>query len=284
MEKAKSISTSFGKFGNSLASIGKILLQSKWNIHIPTASKDEEIVVLGNGPSLNDTIQNHSDFLKGRTLLAVNFSANAPVFFDLKPNYYVLADPHFFSGTEHDNVKNLWDNLSKATWKLTIFVPTKAALSTSILSQIKNNTNLSIVRYNLTPIEGFDWLEDLSYSRGLGMPRPRNVLIPSLMLALRMNFKTIYVAGADHSWTKTITVNEQNQVISIQPHFYKEDDKELKRIDTEYMHYPFHQILYSFYVAFKSYFTIQRFAVKQGAKIWNITKGSFIDAFPRKEI
>ncbi len=113
------------------------------------------------------------------------------------------------------------------------------------------------------------------------MPRPRNVLIPSIMIAVKMGYKNIYVAGADHSWTKTLSVNDRNEVVSIQPHFYKEDEKEERRIRTDYLRYPLHQILYSFYVAFRSYFTIQRYAESQGVKIYNVTPGSFIDAFPR---
>ena len=116
------------------------------------------------------------------------------------------------------------------------------------------------------------------------MPRPRNVLIPSIMLAIAAGFKRIYIAGADHSWMKTISVNDNNEVVSIQPHFYKENEQEKKRVNTEYMHYPLHQIVYSFYVAFKSYFEIKAYADSIGTEIWNITPGSFIDAFPRKKL
>ena len=76
-------------------------------------------------------------------------------------------------------------------------------------------------------------------------------------------------------------VDDDNNVVSIQPHFYKEDDREVKRVNTEYMHYPLHSIMYSFYVAFKSYFTIARYARHIGTDIYNVTPGSFIDAFPR---
>ena len=43
-------------------------------------------------------------------------------------------------------------------------------------------------------------------------------------------------------------------------------------------------ILQSFYVAFRSYFTIARYASHRSVKIFNITPGSFIDAFPRLNI
>lgn len=268
-----------GKLSATVASIIKIVLLSRSCHHPQRVKEGSELVILGNGPSLNDTLSQSAQWLAQKQKLALNFAANTPVFTTLRPEYYVLADMHFFRGLEHDNVRRLWDSLNAVTWQMTLFVPVKAG------SIPLTNSHVTVVRYNLTPVEGFSWLENFAFSHGLGMPRPRNVLIPSLMLALQLGFKRIYVAGADHTWTRTLSVDECNRVVSIQPHFYKEDDKERKRIDTEYMHYPLHQILYSFYVAFRSYHTIERYAREcAGAGIYNITPGSFIDAFERKKV
>ncbi|MDD2961209.1 MAG: hypothetical protein PHR45_03895 [Muribaculaceae bacterium] len=272
-------------FASSLASCFKILLLSKWNVKTPIVATSEELVILGNGPSLNDTIAKSSDFLESRRLMAVNFAGVTELFLTLRPEYYVLADPHFFNAIEQPNVAKLWSVLSKAVdWNMTLFLPASLSTKNSCYQSVVANSNITIIRYNLTPVEGFKYLERFAFACGLGMPRPRNVLIPSLMLALRMHYKTIYVAGADHSWTKTLSVDDQNHVVSIQPHFYKENEKERKRVDTEYMKYPLYKIMHSFYVAFKSYFIIEDFARSVKAKIWNITPSSFIDAFERKNI
>ena len=114
------------------------------------------------------------------------------------------------------------------------------------------------------------------------MPRPRNVLIPAIMIAIKAGFKTIHLTGADHSWLRTIGVNDNNEVESIQPHFYADDKRELRRSAAEYRGYRLHDILQSFTVAFRSYHEIARFAAKEGVKIYNSTPGSFIDAFERR--
>ena len=41
---------------------------------------------------------------------------------------------------------------------------------------------------------------------------PHNVLIPSIAIGLRLPFKKIYLAGADHSWLPEITVTDDNEV------------------------------------------------------------------------
>lgn len=280
MNKFDVTSVFFSKTGQTLASIAKIILLSKFG-KISKSGIGEDIVILGNGPSLNTTISESAEFLALHKKLAVNFACNAPVFFDLRPEYYVLADPHFFE-SDAENVISLWSNLAKVDWQMTLFIPFKK--NSSRLSELASNKNIRIERYNLTPIEGFKGFCHKVFRSGLGMPRPRNVLIPSIMLAIAAGFKRIYIAGADHSWMKTISVNENNEVVSIQPHFYKENEQEKQRVNMEYLHYPLHQIVYSFYVAFKSYFEIKAYADSIGTEIWNITPGSFIDAFPRKKL
>lgn len=266
----------------SLLSVTKVLLMSKFGLdHVTVDIEDAErgIVILGNGPSLNDTIADAASFLANHDLMAVNFAACTHTFQQLRPRYYLLADPHYFRAFDQPNVAKMWDSIANVDWNMTLYIPFKAKLP-----KLHDNKNLVIIRYNAIPVEGFEWVENLLFSLGLGMPRPRNVLIPSIMTALRMGYKRVYLAGADHSWTRTLSVDDNNNVISVQPHFYKEDDREVKRINTEYMHYPLHAILYSFYVAFKSYFVIARYAHHIGATVINITNGSFIDAFPRQKV
>jgi hypothetical protein len=163
---------------------------------------------------------------------------------------------------------------------MTLFLPAnrKEFVTEMRLSDIPH---LTISYYNLTPVEGCKSLSHKLFHYGLGMPRPRNVLIPSIMLAIREGYGTIYIAGADHSWTRTLWVDEDNRVVSIQPHFYQDNEEEKKRVATEYHNYPLHQILQSLYIAFRSYFDIADYAKTKGIDILNITPDSFIDAFPR---
>lgn len=268
--------TFFAKLGNSIKSIVKILLKTR-RCGVSSVAGADSVVIMGNGPSLADTIRDYSATLAALPLLAVNFAANTPEFRKLRPRYYVLADPHFFQSTVNENVARLIYNIKSVDWAMTLFLPFEARKSGAEMG----SENVKVEYYNAVGIEGFDWLENAAYKSGRGMPRPRNVLIPSIMVAMKMGFKKIYVAGADHSWTKTLSVNDRNEVVSVQPHYYKDDEKEEQRIRTDYIRYPLHQILYSFYVAFKSYFRIRRYADRCGVRVLNVTPDSFIDAFPR---
>ena len=113
-----------GKLSQTIGSILKIVLLSRSQSVKRTATGNDEIIVLGNGPSLNQTVETSYTFLESRKKLAVNFAANTPLYFRLKPEYYVLADPHFFS-TGNEAVDNLWLTFSKKTdkSKSTAFIP-----------------------------------------------------------------------------------------------------------------------------------------------------------------
>jgi hypothetical protein len=239
--------------------------------------RDDTLLILGNGPSLRDTID--TGIPSDLASIAVNFAANAPEFKALKPRYYILADPHFFIGEATDkNVASLWKNLSDASWNMTLFIPHKYKK----YAQSKNLKH-KIEYFNLTPIDGWKWFAHAAYRSGLGMPRPRNVLIPAIMVGERLGFSRILIAGADHSWTKTLSVDNDNNVVSIQPHFYSDNKEETARVSHVYKGFHIYQILESMSIAFRSYFQIADYMKAKKINIVNITPGSFIDAFPRAD-
>ena len=67
-----------GNVSQTLASLIKIVLLSRRPTVRKTAD-NEEIVILGNGPSLNQTVAESMPFLASRKKLAVNFAANTPL-------------------------------------------------------------------------------------------------------------------------------------------------------------------------------------------------------------
>lgn len=275
------------RFGQSGASLIKCILMSRRPSkggHLRSAH--ERLIILANGPSLRQTIDRYAERLKEETTLSVNFFPNTPEFNALRPDYHVVVDPHFFSGDVKDpNVARLWENICNADWSLTLVLPVRMKKVWRQLKErysgLKGNSNLAVRWINLTPAEGLDAVSHRLYDLGLAMPRPRNVLIPSIMFAIREGFREIVLTGADHSWSRTLDVDELNRVVSVQPHFYKDNRKELDRVATEYAGYHLHDILNSLTIAFRSYHDIARYAVRRGVRIVNSTPGSMIDAFER---
>lgn len=265
-------------------SLVKIILLSRPLIRPHRCAKGgNAIAVLANGPSLADSIAHHADTLRRMPTVAVNFMAATPQFEQLRPDYYVLADPFFFNGQGHDNIDALWQSLRYCAHPMTLCVPApKAAQARRLLAG--GTGKVSVATYNYIGAQGFAWFENWAYRHRLAMPRPRNVLMPAIMCAIAASYREIYVLGADHSWLETLRVADDNTVVSVQPHFYEDSRKELDRIAVHYRSIRLHQLLDSFRIAFASYHTLQRWAAHAGIAIYNSTPGSYIDALPRRPL
>lgn len=261
----------------SAKSVAKLVLQSRPSTVSRHKGHGGRIVIMANGPSLARTIAEERPLLASAPLMAVNFAAIAPEFAQLKPRYYVLADPHFFSDSDDANLALLRERLAAVDWPMTLLVPVRYRHRARIL-YAKNK----LATFNAVGMEGFRPLAHALYRAGAGMPRPRNVLIPSIMLAIALGYDEIVITGADHSWMQTLSVTDDNEVVSVQPHFYADGEEEKKRVRHEYRNYRLHQIVGSFAVAFKSYHDIAAYARRRGVRIINATPGSFIDAFERR--
>lgn len=279
MKLADRVSRIAGKSALTFKSLVKIALESRRTNVKAVAQPGESLVIMGNGPSLNDTIRDEREMLEKYPLMAVNFAIKSNEFFELKPEYYTMIDPVFFAEYDkNESVKYLWDTLlAWVDWPITVMVPACAVIPVDLLK----NSYISIGRINPVGVEGFTWLEDWAFSSGLGMPRPRNVLIGSLMAGLLLGYKRIYIVGADHTWTENLQVNERNELCAVENHFYKEEDDVLKQRASIYRGIRMHEMMYSLYVAFSSYFAIERYAKSKGVEIINATPHSFIDAFKR---
>ncbi len=263
--------------GQSAKSVVKLAVKSRRKGVTTRQRAGKPLVIMGNGPSLAANIEHDAAKLREADTIAVNFAANAPEFIDLRPDYYLMADPHFFAGRETDpNVARLYDRLEKdVCWPMTLYIPHGERVCIS-------NPEITVEHFNFVGIEGFPALERWAFDRGLGMPRPRNVLIPAIMTGILAGYREIVILGADHSWLRTLSVDENNMVVSVQPHFYKDSASEKERVTAVYKDVRLHDILLSFHIAFRSYHAIARYAGARGVKIYNATPGSFIDAFPRR--
>lgn len=275
----------FGQLWQSFLSVVKILLQSKWNTRLPSSfSNPEELLILANGPSLNRTVQESSAFVRGKTLLAVNFCVTSPMFEELRPELYLIADPLFWIVPEKR--EQLFRSLAeKTTWPMNLFIPTRALKNKGWQPMLAGNPNIRLCIYNTTPIEGFQGFCNWVFTKGWGVPRPHNVLIPSIATGLRLPFKKIYLAGADHSWLPEISVTDDNVVLMHQKHFYDQNKSQAATVKQENLNSArLYTILYHMYVAFKSYFVLEAYARKRGKEVINVTPGSYIDAFKRMKL
>lgn len=263
----------------------KAFFLSKYLVNVKRESKNKTLSILANGPSLSDSLTKYKG-IEG-DLLVVNQFHKTDYFSLLKPSYYLIVAPEFWLPLDNVQYRDMQRELEESfqnnvSWPMTFFIPYKSR-KFKYKSKIERlNSNITVRYYNDTAIDGYSILDRFLMNLKLAMPRPHNVLIPSLMTGIWMGYSTINLYGVDHSWLPQIRVNNENQALINQQHFYdaKTSTHEVMPKKGEGSR-RLHEILHKFQLTFKSYHDINRFAKSRGSNIINHTEGSFIDAFER---
>jgi len=276
--------------GKFLLSIVKIILLSKWFVKVKKQKQDKDCVLLGNGPSLNNMIDSNKDFLRNKELICVNHFPVYEHYELLKPKFFMTSAPDLWLDDIDEKFVIASNKLFKAisektNWNLDLFIPFEAKKYNRWQLHLKSNQNVKIVYYNNVAIEGWEGFRHFFYKRNIGMPRPHNIMIPSIFNAINLGFKMVYLWGVDHSWLKDISVDDENNALINQKHFYDHDSSKAVHLDKKGIGArKLHEILHKFMLAFKGYFVLRDYADKMNVRILNQTEGSFIDAFERDKL
>ncbi|MBX3006545.1 MAG: hypothetical protein KF816_00825 [Melioribacteraceae bacterium] len=274
------------EFTQSILSLLKILILSKFNIQLPLINSNDDCVILANGPSLNESLKNELSIILNRKKFCVNHFVFSDRYAEIKPDYYVLAAPEFWieKPTEwHIQMRNKVhaDLIRKTDWNMILFLPHNAKRNKLWNKLELKNSNIRTVYFNNTPVEGLQSINHLLFNHNLGMPRPHNVLVPTLFLALKMGFKNVLLFGADHSWHEEIRIDEANQLTVNHEHFYDKSKQIMPMYKLDGKEYFLHDVFRKLHLAFKGYFILKEYADYLGSKILNASKKSYIDAFEK---
>jgi hypothetical protein len=255
------------------------------NVNNFTKNQDKlnrKCYVLGNGPSLKEEINNFNLETNLSSLFVVNAFAKSEYYVSLKPTFYILIDPVYWT----TDLEEVWlnerqvlnDIINKTTWELNIIVP---YISYNFFKNKFNcNKNLKLFFYNHTIVEGESISNFFLYSFNLSTPVFQNVLAASIFIAINLGFKDIYLLGADHSWLADIHVDEFNNVCWEEKHFY--GSTKLKPfIKSDGSVYKLSQLLNDYSKMFRGYEILKKYALFKKSNIINLTKNSFIDSFQK---
>lgn len=281
----KQLSFFFSNLLNTLLSIIKIILQSGNPQSLPQ-SQQKSCIILGNGPSLGQSLNQDRNKIQTHTLFCVNSFALTTDYESLKPSYYVMHDPGLWLSDSELSISIFKAIQQKTTWPIIIYIPRKA--KNSVYLQNLQSDNIKIIFYNYTVFKGFDSFARFFYKKNLAMPQSQNVLVACLFLAINMNFKEIFILGADHTWHENLAVNNEN-VLCIKDIHYYDTEKEVKlRPFYKGLHlketFKVYEIFEAWAKVFKGYAVIENYAKYCHAKIYNASLVSFIDVFERRNL
>ena len=270
---------------SSLTSVLKTLLRSSYLNKIKANPANQSVIILGTGPSFKTTIENHLAELLSHDTIGLNHFAEKEEFSLIKPKHYVIGAPELWNDKLDqkylDRSKKLFTALAENThWPMQLFIGISGK-GFSMLKLFDGHKNITVKYYNRTAVEGNNFIRHKMFDWQLGMPRPHNVMIPSIMISLWLGYKKIILVGADHSWHEQIKVDDANNVLLDQKHYFS------KKENWKPMHYAgqrsrlMHEVFEKLTLAFKGYHIINNYASKRNVEIINASEKSYIDAFSR---
>ena len=240
------------------------------------AKDDDTLRICGNGSSLKD--ENSLTVDSSIKYAVVNRHVLSDNYLEIKPSYYILADKHFF---KHEEGRVILERINElTTWEMTLFTPYGTEVA-----QLFTNPQIKTVHFSDIPFTGFErtafWLFDKQYA----MPKLQNVINGALMIGIWLGYKHIELYGVEHSWTKSLFVDDDNDVCLYNDHFYDNGPVPYRKVSSiqDGEKRTLATCLRNYAMMFESYWKINAYAHYKGCEIVNCTKNSFIDAFKRRK-
>ena len=256
--------------------------------------KGDKMIIIGNGPSLNKSLEKYKDVICNTECIAVNFFASTDMFKVVRPAVYLLNDNAFFDIPENlkSSVDKLLTNIVDNTnWEMTVVLPCteKKAKLIEILS---HNPYIKIIYFNYVIKQITDITKrNKAWDNNSIAPPEATVLNVAVWLSLYWGYPETYLIGADTSWIEDLKVDQDtNQLYTIDRHFYNNSDvyneKNLINSDEHKRILPnsIYEELRSITACFKNYEDLENYAKWKGLKVYNASEYSLIDAFERKKI
>lgn len=232
------------------------------NGRLKNRHKDRRCFIICNGPSLS---KQEISPLADEITLVVNAFWKHPMIGALKPNYYLLADPGLFDGSE----PFLNSGFSMTTDQYFRSVRTKAPQSEFIVPflgyrTIQEKSYLPLERLYFFASIGLVGFGDINFPDLAQMiPGVQNVSQLAIMTAMYMGCSPIYLLGLDHDWFATWgATNDFNGKSAMLPRTYRcELERQLR--------------------LWRGYEQLLRVANVHGTRILNATRGGYLDVFER---
>ncbi len=252
--------------------------------------KSKKSIIIGTGPSLIKDIHEINNYKKDNCdFFAVNFFANTDTFFQLKPNYYFLADKLFWSEDLNKNFLQLRDNtyqkLKKINWKISILCPESGY--NYIKSSLLDNPNISFIKIPEKSINLTTKKMQLYALRNRFFSIANvNSMVTLLWYSIICNYKEVYLYGIDFSGFKSITVDQKTNYVSVPvKHFYKNSKAE-KDSSNKYKsksNKSLSERLYQNYRVLRFTDLLNELAVSKNINVVNRSSFSYIDSFKREK-
>lgn len=242
--------------------------------------KGKRCFIIGNGPSLRNQ---DLLYLKNEVKIMVNQFYRSKDLLDLKPQFWMLADPLYWEQID-EYLEPILQTVQNDLKETTLFLPQESL--ENLIKHKKEVKNPTLKYYYMDKYSDISKYSD-SQSTEIDFtqtvpPFAQNVVSPSLMLALFLGFKEIYLIGCDHTWWgfNKFEVEQEGKIL---PYYYSKSKESIAFQRTYIRNFGYEKLQDTINRQIFEYEILNEYAKKQGAKIFNSTEGGYLETFERKD-
>jgi len=233
----------------------------KRNAQFRDKHKDKRAFVIVNGPSLK---QQNIDMLENEITFVVSGFFRHEVVKKWQPTYYSILDKNFFVDNEHTDF--FFKQLNEVIKDSIFFIPLFRGWTAN---QNRKLLPLQNTYYIATAGDGNSELDMTEVVQSFHM-----VSAFALAQAIYMGCSPIYLLGFDHDYLANRGVDQHFYTGGTIPGMAGTTVTLAERI-------PYDTEIKAYLKLWKNYRSLARIAKKRGIKIYNATKGGYLDVFDR---
>lgn len=266
--------------------------EQEWHPLPQLEEKGDRLIIIGNGPSLNKSMELYGDVIKQSECLMVNHSASTDLFEYLRPSFYLLVDPAWIYPESSTHKKAIINTLNaivtKVSWQMSIVMP-RNAIGGYAEKLFKTNSNIKVLFYDNHYLRPKNMSQYEAWDKNIICPPAQTVLNTAVWLSIYWGYQETYLIGADTSFIQDIYVGQKDNVLyTVDTHFYKNKDVYDCDFEPEKHGRKFgmdmEKFLDSVYKMFQSYKELRQYADWKMVKVYNASEYSLIDCFERKKL
>jgi hypothetical protein len=228
----------------------------KKNVNFRGIHNGERCFILGTGPSLNDLKIHELNALKSEVIFGVNSLYKSEIVSGINPNYYTLMDNLYWEQWNH-TFKEVVEKYKKNP---PIFITDIRAKK--ILDNLSENISSIYIYSKKYPVSKMSEKIDGNIYGAM------NVISFSILTAIYMGFKEIYLLGCDYNAFCTAGKG----------HCY-DDKSEVSQVNYNLAFY-----LKFYWITTEFHYLVAKLARKKNIMIINLTPESLLDAYPRRPL
>jgi hypothetical protein len=261
-------------------------------IHLHKKESDT-IFILGNGPSLKNTLEDFKEILSTKTCLCVNSFVLTDYYERIKPRAFVFMDPAGFvplssqlQDVEKESIAVFKALISKTDWHIDAIFSSHYKNNERVLS-LKKNPLINILFINTGTYASY-WSrkKQFEFFNANKIPVPaQTVLNTAVYLAIFWRYNNIVLLGADLSMHEQLSVDEKTNILyTNDEHFYGILRRVIYKDPEKGIPFKINELFFAFSRMHELFWLLHEYADFNSVKIFNASGKSYIDAFERAVI